>query len=262
MVDAQAQGIATRLQNLASIPFASANWPEKLLNQLGKLTLLSEAYQHLDRLDSSLQEEIRQLVGWNLKEAEVLEQGEHVEDTWLILGQHIEMVERGRVQRTWLIGRQSGRSAYILQFAFAGSTFTETFPLGRQQFATLAFWPGATPQRAMFAQRQDQIKPLQRPFPAEESFSTFFTLVAHNLAQNPWQEHTLCCIHACTPIYDHHNNTWQLRDQGNQVLPLSQGEHWKLLALSGGYPLDLACEWNGEMLFPLGVMTENNYSLL
>jgi len=55
---------------------------------------------------------------------------------------------------------------------------------------------------------------------------------------------------------------WSVVDSVGAALPLSKGEHWRLLALSGGAPVDLAAEWDGESLRPLGAMAEGAYHLL
>jgi hypothetical protein len=55
------------------------------------------------------------------------------------------------------------------------------------------------------------------------------------------------------------NDLWHVRDTAGGALPLSRGDHWTLLALSGGAPLDLAGEWNGEALLPLGAIVSDTY---
>jgi hypothetical protein len=80
MVDAQAPGIAARLRRMAGIPNASPDWPRRLLDELGRLALLSEAYRRLDTLAPALQEDVRQAIGWTLKEEDVLAGGEVVAD--------------------------------------------------------------------------------------------------------------------------------------------------------------------------------------
>src|SRR5258708_5895454 len=130
MVDAQIAGLASYIRRLASIPNASPDWSEKLLARLGNLALLTQAFHRMEQLDAAMQEDIRQLIGWNLKEEEVLANGEHVTDNWLLLGQAIEDIERGRAQRTWLLGTTTRRSALLLQFSFAGAPFSVHHPLG------------------------------------------------------------------------------------------------------------------------------------
>src|SRR5260370_15789372 len=106
---AQAHGIAARVRHLATIPNASRTWPEKLLDELGRLALLTHAYRRSEQLDTLLQEDVRQMIGWTLSQEEVGARGEIVSDDWLILGQTLDEEERVRVQRTWLLGIRSQR---------------------------------------------------------------------------------------------------------------------------------------------------------
>ena len=78
MVDAQAPGLATRLRRMAEIPGSSAEWPQKLLADLGQLALLTQAYARLAQLDPALQEDIRQSIGWTVKSDEIEARGETV----------------------------------------------------------------------------------------------------------------------------------------------------------------------------------------
>src|SRR5579859_1964321 len=80
MVDAQAPGLASRLRRMGTIPNASTDWPERLLAELGELQLLIQAFRHIEQFDPALQEEIRQMLGWSRKEAEVSQIGERVRD--------------------------------------------------------------------------------------------------------------------------------------------------------------------------------------
>ncbi|GER91977.1 hypothetical protein KDW_61390 [Dictyobacter vulcani] len=263
MVDAQASGLAARIRALEDIPNASKTWTAKLLAQLGKLALLTEAYQQLERANPDLQEEIRQLIGWTVKEPEVIERGTHITDDWLFLGQRQESLhQRGRSQRTWLWGTRTRRSSYILQFAFAGASYTEHYPLGFHQEAEIACWPGAFAQRALFIHRQSSVQPMQTTLPGVDSINAFLADVASQLTQQPWQERFLCILNQASPIYDEEKRSWYLGDQQGNALPLTPTDHWKMLAISGGYPVDFAGEWDGETLFPFGIMVDQHYHVL
>ena len=262
MVDAQAGGLASAVRRLAAIPNASPNWPEKLLGQLGKLSLLSEAYQHLDRLDAPLQEDVRQFIGWSLKEDEVQARGEAVVDDWLIVGQVVEEQERGRTQRTWLSGINTRRSALLLQFSFTKAPFSETYPVGASLPARLMYWPGAQPQRALIAQRQGAIRLWTERLPGAETIEMFLDEVTTTLVACPWRERFLCTLRDVVPIYERESGTWHIRDRDGQGLPLARGEHWQMLALSGGKPIDFAGEWDGEELTPLATVVDSNYHIL
>ena len=58
MVDAQAPGVAARLRRLSELPNSSPDWTGKLLDALGRLALLSEAFRRLDTLDDPLAESV------------------------------------------------------------------------------------------------------------------------------------------------------------------------------------------------------------
>ncbi len=259
MEDAQAKGLANRVARMADIPNSSPDWPEKLLAHLGQLALLTQAFRRLDQLDPALQEDVRQLIGWSLKEDEVLTRGERVTDNWLILGQTTVDEDRGRSQRTWLLGSASKRQALLLQFAFAGASFPEQYPIGTQQTADLVFWPGAAPHRAILATRQGDVSAITEPLPAAETIADFFEEVATTLARQPWRDRFLCTIHNVIPFCT--RNQWYICDSSKQTLPLVE-EHWKLMALAGGRPIDFVGEWDGEALLPLGMLTDHKYHAL
>jgi hypothetical protein len=58
--------------------------------------------------------------------------------------------------------------------------------------------------------------------------------------------------------------SWAVLDADRRALPLAPTfrHAWRLAALSGGQPLGLFGEWNGELLLPLSVYTEDGYSSL
>ncbi len=257
MVDAQAPALASRLRRIATIPNATPDWPERLLEQLGLLALLIHAFRRLDQLESTLQDDIRQLIGWTIDQEEVLARGEQLTDDWLIVGQLLEENERIRTQSTWLLGRATGRAALHIQFAPNHANFPEIITFGSSQRAELTYWPSAAPQRALFAKRLSAIAPIEEPLTAQTSANTFLEMVAHRLARQPWQERFLCALHAVTPTIQ--ANRWYIRDQHGEALPLVAGDHWRLLALSGGRSLDFAGEWDGRALMPLGVLVDQRY---
>src|SRR5262249_1939632 len=194
MVDAQAPGVATRLRSMSGIPGASRAWPEQLLGQMGRLALLTQAYRRGAALDAGVQEDVRQLVGWSLKEEEIAGYGDVVSDDWLVLGQYVRDEENhGRSQHTWLLGEQSGRSALILQFSYMTTPWKESILPGMPQAADLAFWPGAARTRARFEARRGE-PTLLTILPGAASIETFLVSVAGALARQPWQERFLCVL--------------------------------------------------------------------
>lgn len=252
MVDAQASGVASRLRRMAGMPHSSPDWPARLLSALGSLALLSEAYGHIDTLDPALQEDVRQAIGWTLKEDEVVARGEHVEDDWFVLGSYSFETEGEhlRTQRTWLLGVDTGRIALVLQFAFGRASFATTFPSGSRRHAVLAFWPSAYPLRALVKGGEMTAARTTGPPPSTASLDDFLAIVAEATARQPWLERRACLLSQVVPVLTGERR-WLLRDRAGKALPLARGDHWSLLASSGGHPVDLGVEWDGAALRPL-----------
>jgi hypothetical protein len=261
MTDAKAAGVATRLRRIAGIPGASDDWPVKLLGELGRLSLLIQAYRRLDTLDEGLREDVRQLIGWTLNQDELAARGEHVADRWTVLGQWIDDQDRGREQRTWLMGERSGRLALVLQFSFANQPFAESFIPGSSFDAELHFYPGAYPLRARVGERSGEPVASHERLPGCETIEAFLTKRAEVVSRQPWLDRLACVLRDVTPVCVS-ADSWWVRDESGAGLPLEGSDHWRLLALSGGNPVDLIGEWDGETLLPLGMIAEGIYTPL
>lgn len=261
LVDAQAPGLAGRVRRLAAIPHATPDWPARLLDDLGRLTLLVHAFRRLDHLDPALQEDVRGLIGWTLDAEEVVARGETVRDDWAVVGQRITTEDRLRTQSSWLVGERSGRSALLLQFAHGGTPFKEAIAPGTRLAADLAFWPSAHPQRALLRERRGPPATFAAAPPGVANLATFLENFARATARQPWLDRDLAFLRGVVPICGD-ESVWRVRDADGAALPLAGGDHWCLLALSGGRPLDLAAEWDGEALKPLGALSDGAYHLL
>lgn len=256
MVDFKAPSIAARLRRMAWMPHGAKEWPAEVLNEFGKLALLSQAYRRLDQLPSPLQEDVRQAIGWPLRKDRVLERGETVEDDWFVIGQDVRGEEQLFTQRNWLLGRRTGRYALVLQFAANSPRFGLNIRPGTHKRATLVYWPSAFPQRALIATS------FELPLVFEGRLSGFHTLeefldyVATAASRQPWLESFPCVLNEVVPVL--HDGTWLVSDNAGHALPLAPEveNSWWLLALSGGKPLDLALEWDGRYLKPLSAMAD------
>ena len=262
MVDAQAPGVANRLRRMAGIPGASQDWPERLLTELGKLALLSHAWRRLDALDPPLRDTVRQAMGWNLTTDEVDARGELVSDRWAVLGRWVDdSGDRIRTQRTWLLGERSQRAAVIMQFATAYASFAEVYLPGSILTADLRFWPGAYPLRARVASAPTTADALVGRIAGHERIEELLWTRAEGLARDPWLGRLGCVLRDVIPTLTP-EGSWLLLDTGGAALPLVGASHWRLLALSGGHPIDLMAEWNGETLLPLGAVAAGAYTSL
>jgi hypothetical protein len=261
LIDAQAPALAGRLRRIGEIPGTSPDWPSRLLSHLGRLALLIHAFRRLDSLGAGIQADIRQLIGWSVSQEE-LAGGEQATDVWSVVGQVIEQEDRLRVQRSWLLGEQTGRSALFLQFSAAGQPFPEAMTPGTRIEGDLVFWPSAFPQRAKFSARRGEMSRLEKCPSGLSSIEDFLTQVSKALAAQPWLERFLCVLTNVTPVKRAGSPRWLVCDSAGQSLPLKSPGSWKLLALSGGRPIDFAAEWNGERLLPLGAFAEDGFHVL
>jgi len=257
LVDAQAPGLAGRVARLADLPRSSPDWAERLLGELGRIELLLHAYERLDDIDPALASEIRQLVGWNVTQDALEREGQRVDDTWVVAGQWVDDQDRLRVERSWVVGRQTGRVGLILQFSAAGQPFPESIVAGMEQPGTLIFYPGASGQRAKFLARQGTPRALEERPPGHEAIDAFLAGVAQSLARQPWLDAFGGVLHDVTLVRA--RDLWWARDREAKALPLVGQDHWKAMALTGGHPSDLTGEWDGYGMRILGVFTAGRH---
>src|SRR5579871_5198627 len=184
LVDAQAPGLARMLREMAAVPTSGPGWQERLMERLGQVTLLLEAYRRLDTLPETVQADVRNAIGWNVRQESVLA-GEGVSDLWLVLGHRAYEEEQFKVQRTWLRGRNTQRDALQLQFTRPGQPMETLLVVGTCLEADLTFFPSAWPLRALIKERTSDSRPLT-DCPAYPDASTMLSAYADALAGNPW----------------------------------------------------------------------------
>jgi hypothetical protein len=257
LVDAQAPGLAGRVARLASLPRSSPDWAQRLLGELGRIELLLHAYDRIEELDPALASEVRQLIGWNVSQDELERDGERVDDTWVIAGRWVDDRDRVLVERSWVVGRATGRVGLILQFSAASQPFPESIVAGTEQRGTVIFYPGASGQQAKFLSRQAPALPIHEKPPGHQTIDTFLASVADFLARQPWLNAFGAVLHDVTIVRA--RDLWWARDRDAQALPILGQNHWKALALSGGHPCGLIGEWDGQRLRALGVFVAGQH---
>ncbi len=247
--DAKAKGLAGRLRRLAELPGAGAEWPRRLLGELGKLALLCEAAGRLSELPAALQADVRSLIGHDFKKEEVLAHGDHVIDVWLTLGVRTETEDRGQTRRTWLRGLGTGRPALLLDFSFGGAPFPQLWRAGTRHAMELAFWPSAAPLRALLKEPGGPTPGLADSLAGSADWAAFHEEWGAAVARQPWLERFPCALAAATPTRC--GEAWWLADARGAAEPLVGSDHWLLAALSGGTPLEIAGEWTPRGFRPL-----------
>ncbi|GIH92641.1 SWIM zinc finger family protein [Planobispora siamensis] len=300
LVDAQAPGVAGTVSRLGSV-LSTEDWPARLLAEYSLLHLLLVAYRRRsegvpaagDPAGPELRQTVRSRVGFPVTKEEVLA-GEKVRDLWHVLGRRDHEQDRLITRRVWLRGRKTGRAALVLSFAPVGHALDASLVTGTVVDADLAFYPGASPLRAVVATRhgaapstvpqdavpsvashgaasavasQDAVPDPARHDSVSERASGPDTAVppgstpeqalrevADALAGDPWTDSWPIVLDGVVPMG---NGSWLLGDaSGGLPLHPSAGTPWRLVAVSGGHPLTVAAEWTPRGLRPLSTWDE------
>jgi hypothetical protein len=79
------------------------------------------------------------------------------------------------------------------------------------------------------------------------------------LACQPWLDQFPLSLQGVIP--QKYNQGWALRDGDNHLLRLTPKftENWQLFALSGGHPITVFGEWNGDDFFPLSAFSQHEF---
>ena len=272
MVDAQAPGVAAALRGL---PGAASGGPGRLLAEYALLHLLIRAHERLDQLPDGLAAVVRSRVGYPVSKDEVLAQPA-VTDQWLVLA--VREVTDAAVpgRRIWLRGRQTKRWAMLLTFAAPNGAWqdpgTARLRPGTEVHASLHYYPGQPPLRALIGTRHADPAPGAPPGPAD-GVDAQLTQWSAALEQDPWLT-TWPVLLAGTPAppgsadgapraggarlpggprgREARGRRWYFIDGTGAALPLADRESlWTLLAVSGGHPVTVAGEWHPDGLVAL-----------
>ncbi|WP_405396755.1 SWIM zinc finger family protein [Microbispora hainanensis] len=248
LVDAQAPGVAGTVTRLSRV-LGAEDWPGQLLGEYALLRLLAVAYRRAAALPEPLRQTVRARVGFPVTRESVLATPA-VRDHWDVVGCRDEEQDRLVARRVWLAGRTTGRLAMVLSFAPAGQPLDTFPPPGTTIDADLAFYPGASPLRALVAGRRGHV---DAGPPPGTKVSQVPALIAEVLAADPWTDSWPLVLDGAVPCPD------GLADDEGNALPLhpSAGVPWRLLAVSGGRPVTVAAEWTPRGLLPLTVWNED-----
>lgn len=254
LVDAQAAGLARWVRAMPGLASSGEGWQDRLLDQIARLYLAIEGYRRIESLNEETQVDLRSLVGINIRQQDLLD-GPGVSDTWLVIGRGIEEEANLVVQRTWLWGKTTSRPAMVLSFSAGGGTLDTSLVPGTSLPADLVFFPGAYPLRAIVRGR-GPVEEMPADIPGAGGIVEATQGYAAALACYPWLERFPLMLSGATPFTQ--DGDWFVADgQGRQLQLARRFLHpWTLLAMSGGRPLGIFGEWNGERLLPLSTWAE------
>ncbi|MEU6122962.1 SWIM zinc finger family protein [Streptomyces sp. NPDC047123] len=256
MVDAQAPGLASQVRELGAVPSSGPGWPVRLLEECALLHLLDLGWLHRDRLPAGLAATVRSRVGLPAQP-----EGPPVRDHWLVLAQYDTADGKLTTRRIWLYGTESGRTALLLSYGAAGRAPALALPTGLALDAEVTGYPGAAQLRADLGEQFTAPAPAAHRPPGagpEEAAARYGAA----LRDDPWLESCPVTLTGVIPTRD--GDGWQLADAaGESALPLtrlaaSRPGLWRLVALSGGAPLEVFGECGHQGFTPLAAWPKDS----
>lgn len=252
MVDAMAPGVAGMLRGIP-VELGAADWPDRVLHQLGGLHLLSRAHAKLDELPDDLAATVRSRVGYPTAKAGVLA-GSGLSDTWWAVGAVDVNDAQLRRRRIWLRGATTGVTGLWLTFAPPGMAFDESVLPGMGLSGAVHSYPGVGQPRVLLGEL-DERTPVPLRWPGQSIAATRLQF-AELVAADPWAGRMGTAVEGI-PVRS--EDGWWLRDHAGLCCRLVDldGQAWPLLAQSGGEPVAVFGEWNGSGLLPLSVLPDD-----
>ncbi|MBL7814007.1 MAG: hypothetical protein JNL70_03295 [Saprospiraceae bacterium] len=260
MVDAQLGSLGKRIRGWANLRENNPDrWYEQLLSEMGTLYLFSKAFQNFDKLPERLQDELLSQVGVTTRTSDLFQQPS-IEDEWLVLG-HIKTPEPNNLtsRRTWFLGKNCKKIVLLLEYAFGTTEFTTLWFDNQVYSAQAVYYPAAYPLRVAF--KSVDLAPSFSDFRGFSSFSIFLQTYSEALAQNPWLSQFPVILTGVIPVFAH-NGSYLIDVDNNVIQTEGRGlSIWSLLAQSGGRPMTVFGEWNGQSLVVLNAYKNNDLSV-
>lgn len=254
MVDAQLGSIGKRIRSWTTFRDIYPDaWHEKLLDELGALYLFSKAFQNFATLPETLQDELLAQAGVTTRTGNLFQQV-GIQDDWLVLGQ-VKTPEPNNLtsRRTWLMGKISQTIVLSLEYAFGASDFTTLWLNGMVYSGKAVYYPAAYPLRVAF--KSVDLAPDFSQVIGYQTIESFLCDYSEAVAQNPWLPQFPVLLSFVTPIFS--ENKFFLVDSEKKRVHTEGGTFspWELIALSGGHPISVFGEWNGQVLKTLNAFS-------
>ena len=254
LIDAQAPGLSSRLNKIGEAVGQGSDWPAQVAEDLGRLALLVHATRQ--ELEPALAERVRSHIGWRVKQAEVRASGEKTQGDWLIAGQRLSDEEQGRLRLTWLLRGQQVQMLMDFAPSVTGGQFEQPLPIGWVLPATLALFPDG--HRALIAEQHGELRPLEEPPVGLADLQALLSTQAQRLQEDPWLARVGAVVEGLRIL--HHKGRFYAMDRQGQALPMSDVPWWRVLALSGGRPVNLFLNLERGELHPRGLWAEGRWN--
>ena len=256
--DAQAPTLAREVESMAGLLGSGDDWPGRLLERFGQVKWLIEAFRHLDRLPPRQRAIVRGRIGYPVSAAELAADGEPVADRWAVVGQETDELDAMQSRTTWLLGRRTGRSGYLLEFARPPQSFEHALIPGSEFDDEVRFYPFGS-SRLKVGQPAG-LGPLVDLLPGVDSVQAMLDDAASQRAVWPWDDRVFVSLRQLRAADPRAKRGTRAVDAAGDSIKLAGIDRWSLLALTGGQPFDAIGHWNGQRLAVLGILCRGRFS--
>ena len=256
MVDAKAPGLAGWLRRLPG-HLTHDEWPRKIIEDLGLMRLLTDAYRTIDALPEETAAAVRRHIGFTVARAEVLAT-DPVSDTWQVLGYAETLEERYTTRRMWLSGTDTGLLVNVQSTAPSGASFDNRLTPGREFTGGVYLYPGG-PSSFRVALPDGDV-----PTVAIEHLNVTGTAIddalaarARALAVDPWLLRFPAVVNARAVQHSRPKRRHLVDADGNALPAICDDDRWaRLQAGSGGRSRPLLVEITTDGVDPLSMLSD------
>lgn len=266
LVDAKAPGMALKIEN-AIAKFYGAEFGERnkgLLEDLGMLHLLAQAYRRQKHLPKPLQADVRQAIGWTIDRTELLEDDSAVSRTgnWIVSGiREVFQPDKLIRKETWLTPGDDDTkdSAVLVDFihASSGAQGSSAYVPSQKISGTLKFFPSSIPMRALVSDSAISTEDTDFQFLSTTSttvnsaVSSFY----NQRAVQPWMNEMPTALHGVTLNKCTNEQLWVVSTQSGEAMRIKHDSIDAASVLLGVQDLTLFGLFDGQQLEPISANT-------
>lgn len=263
LVDAQAAGLAGRVKQLKQTLILDEDWHLPLFRQIIDLYLICKSFQRSENLPLPIQKEIRSMIGWTYKKEHLLSQN-GVKDQWLVLSKEESEEDRIRIEKYWLLGKESRRFGLFLNFVVQGQMNENSLLVNSILSSELIFYPGVNHGRVLIKNTESISIPIEFQPEGLEHLDAVQKFNADQLARFPIARQLPLIVENLTPLLL--NDKLIFSDIGGHIINIHpkhpKEKYWDILALSGGSALTMFGYLENKYFYPLGIWFSSKYQLI
>lgn len=256
MVDAKAPGLARWLRSLPGY-LTHDEWPRMIIEDLGLIRLLTDAYRTIDTLPEETAAAVRRHIGFTVSRAEVLAT-DPVTDTWQVLGYAETLEDRYTTRRMWLSGNATGLLVNVQSTAPSGASFDNRLTPGREFAGGVHLYPGGPSSfRVAIPDGDVPTALISRLSVTGTGIDAALAGRARALAVDPWLLRYPAIVIARPVQHSRPKRRYVADAEGNALPAICDDDRWaRLQAGTGGRLQPMLVEITTDGIDPLSMLSD------